>query len=439
MARVTTELLRETLRKTEADAAQKYAAFEQMRDGYSDSGVNLLEDREAFAKVEEAHKEYAALADQAAEQRNALAQMDGWDRPSQRPGVVAPIPHADAGGAPRRFGHRFTQSEAYRSLRESGAFNTDAGFLSMMTRGLERPILLMDKDELSMQIETLRAGATTVTGGGATSAGPFIQNDLQPGFVAYARKRPLIASLVAQATTDSDTVEYVRQTAVSTGAAETAEDVAAPESAITFETVTQPVLEVTHWVPVTLRAMADEGQIRAIVENDLAGGVLDRLDTQLMSGGGGADFTGIYNTSNIGTQALGGDTRLDALHKAITQIAVAAGVLDDADFIGMHPNDWQKVRLEKASDGHYIMGPPGMEGAKQAWGVPVVTSTVFTAGQPMVGAWQSSARLWLREGLSVNTGLDGNDFTKRRVSILAAMRVAFGVQRPGGFCGLTGF
>ena len=69
----------------------------------------------------------------------------------------------------------------------------------------------------------------------------------------------------------------------------------------------------------------------------------------------------------------------------------------------------------------------------------MVTSTVFTEGTVLAGAFERSARLWLREGLAVTSGLDGNDFTKRRVSLLAAMRVAFAVTRPGGFCTVTGF
>ena len=437
----TTDTMRETLKVTEAQAAEKYAAFVALRDGMTAEGINLMEDRESFAKVEEAHKEYAALSDLAAEQRNVLALASGWDRPSQRPGLSMPNPGRDPNARPARLGQRFIQSDGYQGLRASGAFSgSEAMFASLAGQGFREPAQLMNRDEFSSLLETLRAGATTVTGGGSTSAGPFIQNDLQSGFVPYSRKRPLIAALVGQSQTDSDVVEYVTQSAVTNAAVETAEDTAAAEATYAFATNTTNVREITHYVPVTLRAMADEGQIRGIVENELAIDVLDRLDTQVVAGGGtGVDLTGITVWSGIGTLGLGADTRLDAVHKAITTIAVAAGVLDDADYIGMHPNDWQRVRLEKGTDGQYLMGPAGMEGAKQLWGVPVVTSTVFTEGTVLAGAFERSARLWLREGLAVTSGLDGNDFTKRRVSLLAAMRVAFAVTRPGGFCTVTGF
>jgi HK97 family phage major capsid protein len=150
-------------------------------------------------------------------------------------------------------------------------------------------------------------------------------------------------------------------------------------------------------------------------------------------------LTGIYNTAGINTRALAPDSRADAVHKAMTQIRVAAGVLLEPDAIGMHPNDWQDLRLEKESSGAYLLGPAGMAGDKQVWGMPVVVSTVFTDGTPLVGNFFRGATLWLREALEVTTGLSGTDFTQRRVSILAALRAAFAVGRATAFTTITGF
>lgn len=135
--------------------------------------------------------------------------------------------------------------------------------------------------------------------------------------------------------------------------------------------------------------------------------MLDTLDTQLYSGPGtGVTLTGITITSGINTQPLGGDTRLDCLHKAITQIRVAAGVLSEPDAILMNGTDWQKVRLEKDADGQYLLGPAGMSGDRQIWGIPVVVSNVASTGTPLVGDFAGSARLWTREGVNLSAGLD---------------------------------
>lgn len=442
---LTSENVRKTLRETEAKAAQAFADAEKLKADMIESGVDPLKDTHAFAKVDDAYKAYSLLADEASQmkaQLDRMAEIDGYSARRQGQSLRPYSGEDHTGGPsaqrrPERMGHRFANSEQYKSLRAAGAFNTDAAFRAQLTRGFDTPVELMSAEEVFSSMEFL---ATTVTGGGATSAGPFVQNDLMPGFIPYARKRPIAASLVGQGTTDSDVVEYVTQSAPTDAVAETAEDTAASESTYAFATNTTNVKEITHFVPVTLRAMADYGQIRSIIENELAAGVIDRLDTQIISGNGsGQNLTGIYNASSIGAQALGGDNRPDAIHKAMTVIRIAAGVLSEPDAIGMYPNDWQKVRLEKDSNGQYLFGGPGMAGDRQIFGVPVVSSTVFTSGTPLVGDFGGSARIWYREGLSVTSGLDGNDFTKRRVSLLAAMRIAFVVTRAGGFCTVTGF
>lgn len=439
MATLTADAVRDELKDIEKRAAASYAKATELRNAMVAEGVDPLKDKDAFAKVDDAFKEYDTLASQASDARvvlDRLSQMDGYG--ARQPQTPAGTLDRAADITSRRMGQRLIASEAYQRFKTMGA--TDATFGTALMRAFERPVEIMSKAELEAAMGFIKYGATTVTGGSATSAGPMIQNDLQPGFVNYIRKTPSLATIVGQGTTDSDTVEYVTQTAVTNAAAETNEDTAATEATYAFATATVLVQEITHFVPVTLRAMADEGQLRTIIEGELAIDVLDRLDTQMASGNGTPpNLEGIYSVSGLGTQALGGDTRLDALHKAMTQIRSAAGVLMEADYIGMHPTDWQNVRLAKDANDNYLLGPAGMTGERQIWGVPVIVSTVFTAGSPLVGNFDRGSKFWLREGLSVTAGLDGNDFTKRRISLLAAMRGAFKAVRPTAFCSVTGF
>lgn len=444
MATLTSENLRQELQATEARAAEAWAKADKLRSDMIAAGADPSKGDE-FEKLSTAFKAYDAERDQAEQMKAKLGELARIDGMYQGGGLPqGNRARSDERSRPTRFGDRFTQDQQYQDLFTLGILkkggDPSAGATQAVAAAIRRPVELMSRDEVEALLQGGRIMATTITGGGSTSAGPFIQNDLQAGFIAYLRKQPTIASIVGQGTTDSDVVEYVTESAPTNNAAETAEDTAAPESAYPFATQTTNVREITHFVPVTLRAMADEGQIRTIVENNLAMDVLDRLDTELYAGGGtGQDLTGITVASGIGTFALGAYTRLDAVHRAITTVRTAAGVLLEADYVVMHPNDWQKVRLEKDSNGMYLMGPPGMSGDKQIWGVPVVVSTVATEGTICVGNFERCTTMWLREGLSVTSGLDGNDFTKRRVSLLAAMRVAFAVTRVGGICTVTSF
>jgi HK97 family phage major capsid protein len=442
MATLNLENVRTALAEAERNAAAAWAKADGLRTSMANEGADM-QAPENFEKISEAFKAYDQHKEEAAQLGQKLTELAAIEGRFSMP--RGGMPQGDAGrmgGQPsRRLGDRFTQSEQYLRLHKDGVFTGgEAMGVQIIGRGFDRPIELMSRDEIMSLLEAGRIGATTVTGGGATSAGPFIQNDLQPGFIAYLREAPRVAQIVGQGTTDSDVVEYVTQSAVTNAAAETAEDTQAPEATYAFATQTTNVKEITHFVPVTLRAMADAGQLRSVIENELAVDVFDRLDGEVANGNGsGQNFTGVQGTSGIGTFALGAYTRLDAIHRAMTTVRTAAGVRLECDYIGMHPNDWQKVRLEKDSNGQYLLGPAGMQGDKQVWGVPVVVSANFAEGTVTAGNFNRGATLWMREGLSVNAGLDGNDFTKRRISLLAAMRAAFVAHRPTAFCNITSF
>lgn len=336
-----------------------------------------------------------------------------------------------------RIGARIVGGEAYKQVQQLAA--RAAADEDVVPNGARLSLgQLMTRDEW-MGLIGPGMRATTVTGGGATQGAPLIQNDLQPGIVAYARKQPVMLSLVSNVPTDSDTVEYVRQTAVSTGAAEVAEDTAAAESAIAFETVTPAVKEIAHFVPATRRAIADAGQLQGIIEQDLLNGVIDRIDTQLATGNGsGENLTGVYNVSGIQTYAVAGN-RLDALHHAATLVEIAAGVLGEVDAFGFYPTDWEDVRLTKDTVGNYLFGPPSMPGSRSIFGYAAAKSTVFTNGTPIAGMFAQYATYWSREAPTIYIGYVNDDFTKRRLSILAEARGAFGVKRPTAFVTITGF
>lgn len=438
----------ETLRAAEATAAAAWAKAEKMKADMVSEGVNPLTDKDAFERIDAAYKEHGVAAQQVRDLQDRLATMRGWSNGSGlTPGALTPASAPGAGKGVEtmfRFGARLTDTEAFRTVAKLASEMGDAQFADAMKNrgGLAGanggPVPVMSRRELQ-EVLFGRFGATTVTGGSSTSAGPFIQNDLQPGFVEYMRKAPTLAAVVGRAETDSDVVEYVTQSAPTSAAAETAETNNAAESTYAFATATVNVQEFTHYVPVTRRAMQDAGQIRSIIEGELVVDLLDRVDTQIASGNGSGDnIEGIY-TAVSQAQALGGDNRADALHKAITQVRVAAGVLMEPDWIGIHPNDYQQLILEQDGSGQYLFGPPSQAGARAAWGVPFLVSTVFTDGTPLVGNFARGARLWMRSGVEVLSGLNDNDFVARRITLLATLRAAFKTIRPTAFCEVTGF
>jgi HK97 family phage major capsid protein len=110
-----------------------------------------------------------------------------------------------------------------------------------------------------------------------TSAGAFIDAD-RVGYVPQPRRPRRILDLITTGQTGSDQVKFARQTTFTNVAAETAEATATsvgtkPEATIAFEVVTADVKTIAHWVPATRRSLSDAGQLRTLIESQLAYGL----------------------------------------------------------------------------------------------------------------------------------------------------------------------
>lgn len=321
------------------------------------------------------------------------------------------------------------ESDDYRELVESGVFNSDGGF---------RGRAALHSDEL-MQRREFR---NLVTGASSTSAGAFVVPDRQGGVVNLPVRPLSILDLITVGQTDSDLVEFVRQTSRATSAAIVAEATttsngAKPESSIAWELVQTHVKTLAHWIPATRRALMDAGQVQTMIEQSLEYGLLELLENQVIAGDGtGENFTGIVETSGIAEYTIGGsETRLDAIHKGITLVRVQN--LEPTS-IGMHPTGWQDVRLEKDSNGAYMLGPANDAAPMRLFGVDVHTSTGYATDQALVGNYRLGASLWIRQAPTVYVADQHDDFFVRNLLVLLAeLRAAFGVTQPKAFANVT--
>lgn len=436
----------EEKRKVEAEASQLHADAVKLREKFLGEGLDLSAkaNRDQFDELDAAFKAADAKkqeAEELADVAHRLAEIDGA---SGRPSAYGhrPVPAGEPGGSRQLWtpGQAFTQSEGYQRALKDGVFDSVDNMLAWASaRGAGQPIEIMSRDQLRAVLSGQGFRSTEITGASATSAGPFIQNELMPGFVEYIRKTPRILNVVSKGTTNSDTAEYVTQSAPTNNTDGVPEGTAAPEAVIPFATATVAVEDYAQFIPVSNRAMQDEAQIQTIIENELLTMLFDNVEDDLASGAGSSnDVEGIY-TAVSQAQALGGDNRADAIHKGITQVRTAPGVLMEPDYVGIHPNDYQELILDVDGNGAYLMGPPALATARTIWGVPFLVSPVFTDGTPLVGNFDRGARFWLRQGARVTAGLNSDDFTKRRISLLANIRFAFKTIRPTAFCEITGF
>lgn len=398
-----------------ADAAKAWNEFDALRKSAVAEGVDFAKNADAFEKLDAAGKAYDAIRDEVADleaKRNRLVEMAGEG------GIKASDVSGNAKADAKTFGEAFVKSEAYQDavMRVKGSNNLPVGSTDS--------VAIMDRNEVKTLLK--------VTSGGLSGVPVEDRTGLIVG-------KPLAGldflSVIATATTNSDVVEWLEESTYTNSAAETAEGSDAPESALAFTVKTANVKEIPHFIPVTRRALADAAFVESWINNRLIDGVRRRLQTQVLSGDGtGENLTGIYNTSGIGSidRSVTSTDMIESLHKAITTIRTNAFM--EPDFVGIHPNDWETIRLLKASTaGTYQYGAPSEAGPQTIWGIPAIVHAAFTSGSPLVGVG-SEATLFVREGLSVAASDSHSDyFIKRQVALLATMRAAFAVTQPKAF------
>jgi HK97 family phage major capsid protein len=412
--------------EVEAKAKEKWAAFEQARDQFAKGGAETSDvESPEFKAAEQVHKEYASLM---ADKENLNKVRDGVYAMLAAQGVPSMAPQMPGPDESKSLSQRAVESPDYKGLLESGALHSDK-------RSFTATLAEM----------TIQEAKALITGVSDTSAGAFITNDRQ-AYVAQPRRQARIIDLVTVGETSVDAIEYARQTAFTNVAVETAEATATttgtkPEATIAFEKVTETVKTIAHWIPATRRSLADESQLRTLIDSQLRYGLEFRLETQIINGGGtGEDLTGILNTTNILSQAKGSDSVSDAIHKAITQIRLA---FLEPNGVAMHPSDWEVVRLSRdgggsvSGSGSYLYGPPSTAGASTIWGLDVAVTPAVPDDTALVGDF-TKAVLWMREGAQVlATDSHSDFFVKNLVALLAELRAAFGVLLPSAFCKVT--
>lgn len=175
--------------------------------------------------------------------------------------------------------------------------------------------------------------------------------------------------------------------------------------------------------------MDDLPQLVSFVQNNMMRRVDIATEDQLFTGNNlGDNLKGVvsYATSFTGG-SLAGDvdtaTAWDAILGLITQVKEAKGIVSG---IFVTAGAYATLLATKSSDKNYIY-PPGVtfnaQGQLTAWGVRLIETNSTLGGNDFVGGDLSVINVRFRNGMRIQIGLDGNDFTNNLKTILLEQRL----------------
>ena len=320
------------------------------------------------------------------------------------------------GGEPvKSIGQQFIESEQYKAMVQRGVPYCDP-----------------------VQVKTLASDPAPLTSDPA-SAGALVVPYRYPEVIAAPDRPMTLRQLLATSTTTSNAIEYVVEVGFQNSATVVPETQDKPQSELSFTLKTESVKTIAHWIPASRQILFDAPQLRGYVDQRLIYGLNLAEEQEILygagGGAGGANLQGIMTHTAIQnytwSQGQPGDTKIDAIRRAITLARVAEYPVTG---IVLHPKDWEDIELAKGSDGRYIWVSVTEGGQSRLWRVPVVDTTAIQEDECLLGAFRMGAMLWDREQTTIRVAEQHEDFfVKNMVAILAEERIALTIFRPEAF------
>lgn len=260
--------------------------------------------------------------------------------------------------------------------------------------------------------------------------GQIPQAERVAGYNNTPSRLTVVQNMVSRGSISSNVIEWVYKAAEDGTVGGTIE--AATKNQIDFDFIldSNPVIKRTGYIKSSTEMLNDISFARGAMMDELRRELDKDIENQVYQGtGAGTDLEGIVPIATAfaaGSFAATVDNAniVDVLRAAINQIRIAEQ--PDPTAILMHPSDLLSLKFLKvsASDDRYIQALQEISANGTLDGVPIVTTTLVTIDDYLVGAFDL-ARLLSKGEIEFQVGLDGNDLTKNMRTIIAEWR---GVQ-----------
>lgn len=283
----------------------------------------------------------------------------------------------------------------------------------------------------TLQVKDITSATTAAPG----SAGALTTPQRQAGIIAPPNQMLHIRDLIASGTTNSNSIEYIRETGfTNNAAAQSAEGALKAKSDIQFADETSAVRTIAHYIKASRQILDDAAQLESYIGGRLMYGLKLVEDRQLLNGDGlTGNLKGIVPqaTAFADAASLADYTVMDQLRLAMLQAVLAEY---PASGHVLNPIDWAIMELSKDKEGRYIIGQPQGTTNPTMWGLPVVSTQAMGVGKFLTGAFNMGAQVFDRQQASIAIATENeDDFVKNMITILCEERLALAVYRPEAF------
>ena len=279
----------------------------------------------------------------------------------------------------------------------------------------------------------VKASMTT----GADFTGEVIPASRVDGYKFDPTSPTHIRQLLAQGSTQSDVVRFVKESGYNNGAAAKAEGQELSQSDFDMTAVDANVRKIGTYFRISEEMLADTPQLTSYISARAPEKLLQVEDSQILNGNGSSpNLSGII--TDAATFAAGSlansvedANEFDVIVAALNQLAASNY---EADTILLNPTDFHKIILLKDSTNNYLKDQVYSGIQPVFMGVKVVLNTAISAGDFLIGNFGVGTQLWVRDGINVEFFKeDGINVREGFVTIRVSERVALTNYLPNAF------
>ena len=293
-----------------------------------------------------------------------------------------------------------------------------------LTKGLEAKA-----EELKAMSETGQGKVTMKVVGdmtiiGNVSGGNVPVEQREAGVNNIARRRTFIRDLISNGVATSNLISWVEQTGVEGAPAGTVEGTLKNQIDFDLVVVSSAVKKRTAFIKVSTEMLGDIDFMRSEINNELTQRLSLDIDDQILNGDNvGQNLNGIIPQSTAWAAGAFSTSVVDpniadVLTVADNQIEVANHM---TSVYVVHPTDMTALRLAKATDAQYVDRLQDVAGQMSLDGIPVVKNTGI-AQDTFLAMDGSKASVFSRGEMTIQVGLDSDDFTKNMRTVLVEWR-----------------